>query len=181
VGRRQRRSCDGEGGGRAIDEASLLGAARAQEHAHDIIAEQTPDPRTDILDAAMGAVTSLRSSAERADRERRNRSDPRPLPLDYPDSGPVPLVTEVQTQVYDRSTVSNIACALEEVDDSGVVLVSVQQSTQGGGPGAPAVGMTFLPPAGAAASGYWRLRCSLPAAQSGAFSYLGGPVVHTSE
>jgi hypothetical protein len=104
-----------------------------------------------------------------------------PLPLDYPDSGPVPLVTEVQTQVYDRSTVSNIACALEEVDDSGVVLVSVQQSTQGGGPGAPAVGMTFLPPAGAAASGYWRLRCSLPAAQSGAFSYLVGPVVHTSE
>jgi hypothetical protein len=105
-----------------------------------------------------------------------------PLPLSYPSSGVPPLVTQVQATVYDRSTTDNVSCVLEEVDQAGNVVISIEDHTMGGGPGAPSIPLTFVPTVAVDASGYWRLRCSIPSSPaSGVFSHLTTIVVNTTE
>ncbi len=100
-----------------------------------------------------------------------------PLPLDYPASGPVPAVTLVDTTVYDENR--TLSCTLQQVNDDGNVFVSITSSVTGGTGSSPATDLTFTP-AGADASGYWRLRCTVPPRGDGE-SNLVTTVVHTSE
>jgi hypothetical protein len=100
-----------------------------------------------------------------------------PLLLDYPASGPVPAVTLVDTTVYDRN--GTLSCTLQQVSDDGNLFVSITKSATGGTGSSPATDLTFTP-VGAAASGYWRLRCIVPP-KGGGVSNLVTTVVHTSE
>ncbi len=105
-----------------------------------------------------------------------------PLPLSYPSSGVPPLVTQVHATVYDRSTTDNISCLLQEVDQAGNIVMSTSNATGGGGPGAPSIRPAFVPTVAVDASGYWRLRCSIPRIPSSVvFSHLTTIMVTTTE
>jgi hypothetical protein len=100
-----------------------------------------------------------------------------PLPLDFAATGPAPAVTLVDTTVYDRN--GTLSCTLQQVNDEGTILVSMTSSVTGGNGSSPAQDLTFSP-TGADATGYWRLRCSIPP-KGGGVSNLVTTVVHTSE
>jgi len=104
-----------------------------------------------------------------------------PLPLSYHEGGTAPAVTSVQTTVYDRSTTADVGCVLEHVNLNGAVLMSLFNKTFGLGPGTGSVDLPFTPDPGADTSGLWRLRCTIPAVESGAFSHVVSAIVQTAE
>lgn len=100
-----------------------------------------------------------------------------PLPISYPVA--TPTVNTVGVFSYDRSTTTNVSCTLQRTDFAGNVLYTSTQSTAGGGPGTGVQTNTFSP--AVSASGYWRLRCSVPAVNAGNFSHISNVYVQTSE
>jgi hypothetical protein len=103
-----------------------------------------------------------------------------PLPLAYPESGPPPLVNEVDITVYTRNSVDNVECALEQVDIYGNILGLLINRTFNQGPGSGPIVLPIQPYA-QDASGMWRVRCTIPTVEAGWFSHVTSIFVQTSE
>ena len=103
-----------------------------------------------------------------------------PFPLTGP-TGSTPTITGASTFAYDRSTTADVSCDLQKVAFDGSLVLSINAHTTGGGPGSGFQGMSYAIPAGTLESGYWRIRCTIPAVQSGAFSHVTATFVTDSE
>jgi hypothetical protein len=82
--------------------------------------------------------------------------------------------TDLQTvtaSVYDRSTSSDVTCTLSQTGFDGNLIFSTTAHTTGGGPTSGNVALSLGNPPGVL-NGYWSVRCTLPATEFGAQSYM---------
>ena len=103
-----------------------------------------------------------------------------PMPISYSTTA-IPTIIDVAGEAYDRNTTSDVICTVQKLDAVGTVLASAVGQTHNGGPGSSAQNFGFGVVSGVAVDGYWRMRCTLPAVQSGAFCHLVSIVMNTSE
>lgn len=99
-----------------------------------------------------------------------------PLPTSKPSSGSI-NVTQAAVFAYDRNTSTNVSCSVQRTDYQGSLLYSTTLSTSGSGSGVQAKYATFTQ----SHDGYWRMRCSIPAVQSGNLSHVANAYLQTSE
>lgn len=103
-----------------------------------------------------------------------------PFNLSYSE-GANPTVTQAFTTVYDRSTTADVVCDLQKMDFSGNPLMTVTARSIGGGPGSASQTLNYTIPPSTFVAGFWRVRCTVPPPQSGAFSHVASSAMITSE
>jgi hypothetical protein len=105
-----------------------------------------------------------------------------PLPLAYPESGPPPLLNEVDFTVYTRNRSQDVECAVEQVDADGNTEGLLINRTFNQGPGSGPIVLPIGPgPILKDGSGMLRLRCTIAPVDSGWFSHVTSIFVQTSE
>jgi hypothetical protein len=88
-----------------------------------------------------------------------------------------PSVYQAYFVAYDRNTSTNVSCTLQRSDYTGAVLYSATLSTSGSS--ASAMIRTFFP--NVPQSAFWRMRCTIPAVQSGQVSHITNLLLGTTE
>lgn len=91
------------------------------------------------------------------------------------------VVTLARTVVFDRSTTSDIACDLQFTDFSGRAVFTTSVHSTGGGPGSGPQELTYPFSVFPFAVAYWRVHCTIPPVESGAFSHVVSTALGTSE
>ncbi len=105
-----------------------------------------------------------------------------PLPLAYPESGPPPLVNEVDLRSIPGTASQDVECAVEQVDADGNIRGLLINRTFRQGPGSGPIVLPIGPgPILKDATGMLRLRCTIPPVDSGWFSHVTSIFVQTSE